>query len=118
MWSLDVKNTFAQAARFKRDVFLRAPAKWHPRGAQRIREFRGPAHGLHDAPDGLRETPQGYLLRTAEPLAKVSRKYQVSPCAPRLYFIFRGSGGAVGALATHIDDVLGCGRAGHFVEGA
>ena len=44
------------------------------------------------------------------PIAKENLRLQVSPYYSWLNFVFGQGGGAVGAFATHIDDVLGCGE--------
>ena len=47
---------------------------------------------------------------SAESLARSRRKFQVSKFDPRIFFVFRNKGGAVGDIATHIDDIVGCGK--------
>ena len=56
-----------------------------------------------------RKTLGRNLLRSDESLALVGFKFQVSSSRPCLYFIFRHRGGAVCALASYTDDILGCG---------
>ena len=43
-------------------------------------------------------------------LACVGLEFEVSPFDPCLRFVFRVSGGEVGALTAHIDDSLACGE--------
>ena len=70
--------------------------------------LRFPVFGLRDAPAAFRETLRRYLLRARESSAPVGPNFQVSTFQPCLSFVFRGSGGAVGALTSHPHDVLGC----------
>ena len=58
----------------------------------------------------FRKTLRRYLLCAEDSLAHVALKVRLSTVAPRLYFVFRGIGGAVDALTTHFGDVLGCGE--------
>lgn len=51
----------------------------------------------------------GAFFRKDESLIMAALKFQVSSFDPCLHFVFDPSGGAVGALATHIDGVLGRG---------
>ena len=70
-------------------------------------EIARPASGLNDAPEAFRNTLLGYSFRNTKPLTKVSHEIRVFSFHLCLYFIFRGS---VGALAAQIDDVLSCGK--------
>ena len=51
-----------------------------------------------------------YLLKSVDLRAKVGFRFRVSSSHPRLFLLFRRDGGAVGAFATHMEDVLGCGE--------
>ena len=42
-------------------------------------------------------------------MAIAGLKFRVSTFGPRLYFVSRANGGAVGVSTTHIDDIAGCG---------
>ena len=99
IWSADAINAFLQTAGFAREVFPRAPAKWGPEGTHRVWKLRAPAYGLNDAPVAFRN-----LLNSVDSLARAGLKFQVSSFGPRLYLIFRRSGGATGAITTHFGD--------------
>ena len=71
-WILDIKNAFAQAGGFQRDVLLRAQPDWDPNGARRIRKLQAPAYGLADRLVASRKSPQRYLLRSNQSLSQVS----------------------------------------------
>ena len=49
-------------------------------------------------------------------LACVGLEFEVSPFDPCLRFVFRVSGGEVGALTAHIDDSLACGEPDILLE--
>ena len=49
-------------------------------------------------------------MNPVESLSSAGLRYEVPSFGPRLYHIFRKSGGAAGAITTHIDSILGCGR--------
>ena len=49
-------------------------------------------------------------MNSVESLSRVGLRFEVSSFGPRLYFVFRKSGGAVGAAATPTGDILGCGE--------
>ena len=93
---------------FRREVRLRAPVEWSPRKARRTWKLGAPAYGPNDVPAASRKTQNGYLVRTRDSLARVGRKFEVSSADLCHYFASRAAGGFFGALATHIDDVLGC----------
>ena len=62
------------------------------------------------APAAFRRPLRKYLVNSAESLSRVVLRFEVSSFDPRLNYIFRKPGGAVGATATQIDDILGCGE--------
>ena len=72
------------------------------------RRLRAPVFGLHDAPAAFRETANGFLLQGQESLALAGLKFRVPTFDPTLFFVFRGEGGALGALTTHSDVARGC----------
>ena len=53
------------------------------------------------------KTPHGYLLRAKDSRATVGLVLQAPNFGPRLYFVYRAFGGAVGVLTPHIDDISG-----------
>ena len=110
MWTLDIKNAFLQADGFDRDVYLRAPCRWNTKGNRRAWRLRAPAYGLNDATVATHRPPRRYLVNSVELPPGVGLRSEVSSFGPRLYDIFRESGGAVGAIAAHIGDILGCGE--------
>ena len=66
-----------------------------------------PAYGLNDAAVAFRRPLFGYLANSAESFSGVGLRFEASSFDPRLFFVFRKSGGRVGAIATHIYDFLG-----------
>ena len=54
---------------------------------------------------------QKYSVSSPTSLAKENLRFDVSDSDPCLYSVFGGGGGAAGAIATHIDDIQGCGEA-------
>ena len=50
-----------------------------------------------------------YLVNSVESLSEAGLRLEVSSFGRRPYFVFRELGGAVGAIAMHIDDILGRG---------
>lgn len=53
---------------------------------------------------------QEFLLISGDSLARVGLHIRVSSFEPRLFFAFRREDGPVGAIATHIDAILGRGE--------
>ena len=90
--------------------FLRAPEEWDPSNAHRIWKLHVPSYETGDAPVAYHRSLQEYLLESVDSLAKVGLRFRASSFAPCSYFVCREAGGAVGAIATHIDGILGCGR--------
>ena len=70
------------------------------------------AYGRNDALAAFRNSLRRYLLGPDCSSARVGLKFQVSSFDPYLYFALRRSAGAVGALTTHLHDILGCGGPG------
>ena len=60
-------------------------------------------YGPNDAPAAFRETLRRFLFRPNNSLARAGSKFLASSFGPCRHFIFRGGGGAVGAITTHID---------------
>ena len=56
-------------------------------------------------------------MNSAESLPRVGLRFMASFFAPPLYFVVRKSGGTVGAAATHIYDVPGCGEPDLLLKG-
>ena len=50
------------------------------------------------------------MLNSVELLSSVGLRREVSSFDPRMYFVRRRSGSAVGVFATQIDYILGCGE--------
>ena len=110
IWSLYIGNAFLRADSFGREVFLHAPAEWGREITHSIWRLRAPAYGLNDAPAAFHGAPGRHLVESAKSLACVGLKFQVSSFDPRLNFIFRKSGGTVGAVAARIGDISGRSR--------
>ena len=51
-----------------------------------------------------------YVVNSVVALPSVGLRFEVSPLDPRVYFLYKGSGSAVGVFATHIVDILGGGE--------
>ena len=77
---------------------------------------RSPRYGSGRAPAFLRQTLKRCLLRADSYLGRAGSKIRVSSYDPCLYFVFRDSGGAVGALPADTDDILACGEPGTFLR--
>ena len=73
-------------------------------------KLRAPAYRLNDSPAAFRRSLHKYLANSAESLSSAGLRFAVSSLGPRMYFIFRKSGKAVGVITTHIDDISGCGE--------
>ena len=114
LWSLDIKNVCLQADGFDREVYLRAPGEWEPKDSRRVWKLRPPAYGLNGAPVAFHRPLCKFLANFAESLSRVGLLFEVSWFDPRMYFVYRGLGSAVGVLATHVDDILGCGETDIF----
>ena len=71
--------------------------------------MRAPAYGSYDAPVAFRRPLRKFLVGSAESLSSVGLLYEVSSFGPRMYFIYRKSGKAVGVIATRVDDISACG---------
>ena len=98
-----------------RKLLFRAPVGWDSSSMNRIWELPAPAYGLSDAPAGFLRDLERSLPRAEDPLAPADVKLQISTFWP-LYFVFRGSGGAVGALATENGAVRSCAEPGIFLK--
>ena len=100
----------------RREVSLRAPVERDPSDTHRIWELHAAAYGLNDAPVAFPMALQLLLLRAEAAAASWGLKFQVSTSGPRSYFVSRLCEAAVGALAEHIGDVLGCGEPDIFAK--
>ena len=72
-------------------------------------EVWAPVHGLNDAPAAFHMSLWIFVSNSAESLAMVGLKFQVSTFGPCAYFVHRKGGGSDGDITIHIDDVLGRG---------
>ena len=72
--------------------------------------MKAPAYGLNDAPAAFRRSLKRHLLNSELPTRSVGLRCRASAFDPCLFFAFRDEGQAVGASATHIDDISGCGE--------
>ena len=116
LWSLEIKNAFPQAHGFDREVYLRAPCEWNSKDTRRVWQLRKPAYRLHGAPAASHRSFHKNLVNSAKSLSSVGLRRDVSSFDPFMYFAYRKSGSAVGVLANHIDDILGCGVPDLLVE--
>ena len=81
-----------------------------------MRKLRAPAYELSHAAASFHVSLRDYLVRSAESPPSVGRRFELSPFGPRVYFVFRKRGTAVGAIATQIDDVSGRGEPDLLLE--
>ena len=70
----------------------------------------GPAYGLNDAPVACCRALRKYLLNSVASLAKVGLRFRAPSAGPRLYFVFRKAGGAVGAAPARCGDIFWRGK--------
>ena len=110
IWTLDIKNALLQADGLRPDAYLCASAQCDPSNSHRIRKLRAPAYGSDGAPVAFRVSPQRFYLNLVASMTKEGLQFRASPFDPLLYFVLRKDGGAVGAIPTHTDDILGCGE--------
>ena len=87
------KHAFLQSDGFRREVFLRSPVKWNPKGVRRILGPHAPAYGLYDAPAAFRAALQRYLVRSDNSSACVGLNFHVPSFDPCQFFVSRRSGG-------------------------
>ena len=73
-------------------------------------EVEGAGLWPDDALAALHRSLKRYLLNSELSLRRVGLRRQASTFDPCLFFVLRDDGQAVGALTTHIDDILGCGE--------
>ena len=107
--SLDIKNAFLRAAGFDREVYLRAPCEWDSKDDRQVWKLRAPAYARKDAPVAVHRSLRKYLVASAGSLCSAGPRFELSSFGRRLYYFFRKSWGAVGAITTHIDNISGCG---------
>ena len=60
-----------------------------------------------DAPVAFHRSLRLRVVDSDLRLAKIGLQYTISSFDPCFFFVFRKEGGAVGAFATHVDDILG-----------
>ena len=102
--------------------FFLAPMDWDPACTTRARKLKAPAYGLHDAPVAFHRSPKRHVLTSELSMKSVGLRRQASTFDPCVFFVFRDQWQAVGALATHIDDISGRGepdvltKIRHFLE--
>ena len=72
---LAAKNAFLRAVGLCREVFLRTPVGWNPKGANRSWKLHAPAYGLDEALVVFSKTLKRYLLRPEISLARVGLKF-------------------------------------------
>ena len=110
LWSVDVKNACHQSDGFGRGVFIQSPPEWLPGDSRRAWKLNAPAYGLNDAPVAFHRSLKRYLVNDADPLQAADFRLEASKFDPCPFFVYRGSGPAVGVIATHIDVLFGCGE--------
>ena len=110
LWGLDIKCARLQADVFGCEVFLRAAREWNSEDSRRVWKLRLLAYGSNDAPAALQRPLRKYLVNSAESPSSVGFRFDVSSFAPRMYFVYRRSGSAVGVSTTHTGDISGCGE--------
>ena len=108
IWGLDIKNTSLQADGLGRKVFVCATCESDSNDACRIRKGRGPSYRLKDAPAAARRPLRKSVVNIAESPSSAGLKFDASSFDPFLCCLFRGSGGAIGAIASRYDDISGC----------
>ena len=116
--SLDMKNARLHANVFDRGVYLRDSREQIAEDFRRVRKLRVPAYELSHAAASFHVSLRDYLVRSAGSPPSVGRRKCTSfgPFGPRMFFVYRKWGAAVGAIATHIDDVSGRGEPDLLLE--
>ena len=84
--------------------------EWLPGDSHRIWKLNAPAYGLNDAPVAFHRSLKRYLVNATDSLRAADLRLETFKFDPCLFFVFQRSGKAVGVIATHIDDLLGCGE--------
>ena len=107
--SRDVRDAFLRVDGFERDVINQSPPEWLPGEPRRVRKLDAPSCCLNDTPVAPRWTPKRYLINNADSLEALDLRLEASQFDPFSFFAHRTSGAAAGAMATRIDDLLGCG---------
>ena len=110
LWSLDIKNAFLQADGFGRGVFIKSPPEWLPGDSRRVWILNAPAYGSDDAPVAFHRSLKRYLVNDADSLKAADFWLEASKFDPCFFLEYRRGGSAAGVIATHIDDLLGCGE--------
>ena len=89
-------------------MFTESPPGWPPGDSRRVWEMNAPAYGLNNAPLASQRSLKRYLVNEIDSLKAVDLRLEASTFGPCLFFVYRRSGLAVGVIAAHIDDLLGC----------
>ena len=97
-------------AAFDREEFLRTPGRWGPKDTRRIWKSGAPGPGLNYSPFALRRSLQKQSVNSIDSPSKVGLKFGVSSSGPRLCFVFRKTGGVVGAITQQTHGSLGYGE--------
>ena len=90
--------------------FLHAPLEWDSPCQKRVWKPKAPAYGLNGAPAAFHRSLKRHILNLGLFVKYVGLRRKASTFETCLLFVFRDRGQAVGAFATHIDDILGCGE--------
>ena len=106
--SLDIKNAFLQADGFGREANVRALCERSSQDIRGVWELKAHRTDLNDSPLAFSRPLRKYFANSVESPAAVGLRFEASSSDPCQYFVRRSSGGAVGAITTHIDDILGC----------
>ena len=75
---------------------------------KRVWKLKAPACGLTDAPAAFHRSLKRHRLNADLSVKNAGLRCQAPTFDPRLFLVFRDQGRAVGAFATHIDDISGC----------
>ena len=89
---------------------------WNSSDTRRVWKLRAPAYGLNDAPVAVHRPLRKYSVNSAESLPSAGLRFEASSFDPRLFYVFRKSGEAIGAIATRIDGILGRGVPDLFLK--
>ena len=107
--SLDIENVLLQADVFGREVYVHVPCEGDSKDDRRVLILRAPAYGHADAPVARRRFRRKCPVNSVESSSGAGLGFEPLSSDPRLPYVFRKSGGAVGAIATCYGDILGCG---------
>ena len=110
IWSLDIKNARLQADGIYRAAYGRAPREWDSKDGRRVWNLRAPAYCLNAALVASHRPLRKYLSNSVESPSSAGIRSGASSFGSRPCYVSRESGGAAGAITTHIDGILGCGE--------